>query len=425
MKPSPSSDAVAATARDAPSAPVPSGAQSDVAPRASVFVSHSSRDRRFIEQEVTPLLRRHGLQPWYSHQEIKTADEWERRVLRGLAECDWFVVALSPRAVASDWVRREVSWAIGNRAGRLIPILFRTCDVEALHPRLQAIQNVDYRRSLRAARGRLLAVWGKPLIPASRLSEALRIGWLVLRGQYWRLGRVAAACSAITIGLVCAALAAVIWVQDPAARRLATGVPTARCRAEPLGSAVQLFDRGWLVARFATGQFFAIRDRGSGVSWGAFPDTYKSGQQADCRSTRGADLLVKGFRKLYCEEQPALASDLGEPRTPEAKAYVQFQEWSHGLLVFGLPGTAIGMTGGEHKFTRLEGVFLASVDSGSGEGTRIGWTEGTTPGVEECSAIWFRLVRGRESPLVATRCAQGKIRPAQRFIDGGVTCSRF
>ena len=47
---------------------------------ASVFISHSSRDRRFVEQELTPLLARHGIQPWYSREEIKTAEEWEQRI---------------------------------------------------------------------------------------------------------------------------------------------------------------------------------------------------------------------------------------------------------------------------------------------------------------------------------------------------------
>jgi hypothetical protein len=188
---------------------------------------------------------------------------------------------------------------------------------------------------------------------------------------------------------------------------------------------VQLFERGWLVARFATGRFFAIREQASGVSWMSYPDTYKSGRQAECGDVRDSQLLRAGFRKLYCEEQPRLAEELGAPRTPEIKAYLQFQAWSHGLIVFGLPGTAIGMTGDEHKFTRLEGVFLVGGRNGTrGEGRKSGWTEGTLPTSEECSAIWYRIPDARESPLLAKRCPKGPIAPARRFVEGHLTCSR-
>ena len=394
--------------------------------RLSVFVSHSSRDRRFVEQEITPLLTRHGLQPWYSREQIKTAEEWEQRVLRGLEECEWFLVILSPSAVASDWVRREVTWAMTNRPGRLVPLLLRTSDFQALHQHLSAIQYVDYRRRLGAARARLLAVWSRSLYTTPPVTEALRIGWLVLRGQYWRLGRVAAIAAAIVAAAFCLLVLALLWAQDPVARQLATGLPIARCQAEPYGSAVQLFDRGWLVARFATGRFFAIWEQPNGIAWKAFPDTYKSGQQADCQTVPNEGLLRAGFRKLYCQEQRDLEKDLGAPRTAETKAYVQFQDWSHGLLVFGLPGTQIGMTGDEHKFTRLEGAFLAGAGtpSGGGVGRKASWTEGTSPFSDECSAIWFRLVGGRQSPLIASRCTD-RIRASQVFVEGAITCSRF
>ena len=164
------------------------------------------------------------------------------------------------------------------------------------------------------------------------------------------------------------------------------------------------------LARFARGQFFAIREQEPRIAWASYPDTYKSGQEADCRSVPNAHLLTAGFRKLYCDEQPNLASEIGPPRTPEVKAYVQFQEWSHGLLVFGLPGTSIGISGDEHKFTRLDGVFLARAGSRqSGEGSRSGWTEDTSRTSDACSAIWYRLVNGRESPLLAMRCTRERL----------------
>ena len=68
---------------------------SDMPPN-TVFVSHSSRDRGFVEREIIPLLQRHGVGTWYSKDDIETASEWERTIRQGLETCDWFLVVLSP-----------------------------------------------------------------------------------------------------------------------------------------------------------------------------------------------------------------------------------------------------------------------------------------------------------------------------------------
>jgi hypothetical protein len=78
-----------------------------IEPPKRVFVSHSSQDRQFVEREIIEPLRKHGLQTWYSTDDIDTATQWESEIQEGLESCDWFLVALSPHSIRSRWVKAQ------------------------------------------------------------------------------------------------------------------------------------------------------------------------------------------------------------------------------------------------------------------------------------------------------------------------------
>ena len=82
-----------------------------------VFISHATRDRELVETAIVTLLNRQGISTWYAKEQISTGIQWEKKIREGLESCDWFLVALTPRAIASEWVRSETDWAIENRAG--------------------------------------------------------------------------------------------------------------------------------------------------------------------------------------------------------------------------------------------------------------------------------------------------------------------
>lgn len=124
-----------------------------------VFISHSSLDRDFVERQIIAPLRSHGIETWYSKDSIETAAEWEKKIREGLRSCDWFLVVMTPRSVASKWVQREVFWAMERREGRIIPVLLETCDPEDLHLGLLPIQYIDFRQEVEAARRKLLSIW--------------------------------------------------------------------------------------------------------------------------------------------------------------------------------------------------------------------------------------------------------------------------
>jgi tetratricopeptide (TPR) repeat protein len=125
-----------------------------------VFISHSSQDREVVEREIIFPLRAHGVDVWYSRENIKSASEWERQIREGLRACDWFLVALSPRSVASEWVQREVHWAFIKRKGKIVPVMLETCEPEDIHLGLLPIQFIDFRNGAAQSLERLLAIWG-------------------------------------------------------------------------------------------------------------------------------------------------------------------------------------------------------------------------------------------------------------------------
>ncbi len=163
-----------------------------------VFISYSSKDINFIEKEILPLLRKHPLSIWYSEKSIKATKDWERTILENLQTSDWIIVVLSPNAVASDWVRSEVHWALEKKPERVIPIIYKDCDPSYMHLKMPRIQFIDYRKDIEAARSKLLDLWGfnpnyrdshpSPPHSTQRLESADRFLrrhiWLILSAIY-------------------------------------------------------------------------------------------------------------------------------------------------------------------------------------------------------------------------------------------------
>ena len=124
----------------------------------------SSATRRSIatssSASMITVLNAHGIDTWYSKDDIQTAARW-RRTPQGLNGCEWFMVVMSQRSAQSEWVCDEVAWAIENRPGKIIPVLIQDCNIRDFHIRMARIQYVDYRTDWHAARRRLLAIWDR------------------------------------------------------------------------------------------------------------------------------------------------------------------------------------------------------------------------------------------------------------------------
>jgi hypothetical protein len=128
---------------------------------AEVFLSHSTKDKRFLKR-LAGVLRDHGVAVWFSEHGIRGAAQWHDEIGAALARCDWMIVILSPAAIASRWVRREVTHAIEEPRfdGRIIPLRISACEAKELSWVLPQIQTIDFIGRFDDGCRELFAIWG-------------------------------------------------------------------------------------------------------------------------------------------------------------------------------------------------------------------------------------------------------------------------
>jgi hypothetical protein len=98
----------------------------------SIFICHSSADKRFAKRLGTRLSR-FGVKVWVDEAEIKVGDSLLEKISKGIAESEYLGIILSSNSVNSAWVQKEVQIAttleIESRRLKVLPILFKECEV--------------------------------------------------------------------------------------------------------------------------------------------------------------------------------------------------------------------------------------------------------------------------------------------------------
>ncbi|MEV0086051.1 toll/interleukin-1 receptor domain-containing protein [Saccharopolyspora sp. NPDC050642] len=124
-----------------------------------VFISYSSSDRQ-VATWLSVDLANEGHVPWLDEWEIKAGESIPNKIARGIDECDYLLVLLSPKSVGSGWVEREWSakyWAEAAGGGiGVIPVLLADCEIPTL---LRVKKYVDLRRDYSAGLEQILAAF--------------------------------------------------------------------------------------------------------------------------------------------------------------------------------------------------------------------------------------------------------------------------
>lgn len=114
-----------------------------------IFLSHSSKDKPFIRQLSADLIQA-GITVWLDEQQIKVGDSLNDKISQGLAESDYFVIALSNNSTDSEWVKRELNSAmikeIESKKVHVLPIKISDCQVPVL---LRDKRHADFTTSYR------------------------------------------------------------------------------------------------------------------------------------------------------------------------------------------------------------------------------------------------------------------------------------
>src|ERR1051326_4738157 len=79
-----------------------------------VFLSHSHQDNGWCDGFVAEL-KHAGLDVWYDREGLYVGAQWVQTLEQELQERDIYLIVLTPDAWASQWVRDELSLALGQR----------------------------------------------------------------------------------------------------------------------------------------------------------------------------------------------------------------------------------------------------------------------------------------------------------------------
>jgi hypothetical protein len=110
----------------------------------TAFVSHSGKDRQFVDRFVQSLWDA-GVIAWYSKWEIKPGDPIPAKIDKGLEESEFFIIVLSRNSIDATWVQTELQSALARMmSGKVKKIIPMICFVESL---LQKERSANISRS--------------------------------------------------------------------------------------------------------------------------------------------------------------------------------------------------------------------------------------------------------------------------------------
>ncbi len=114
------------------------------------FLSHSSRDKPFIRQLASDL-NAAGVGVWLDEQRIRVGDSIPERIAQGLADSDYFLIAISENSLGSSWVQKELNSAMVHEIERRrVSILPLKLDTSAMPPAINDKKYADFSTSYRA-----------------------------------------------------------------------------------------------------------------------------------------------------------------------------------------------------------------------------------------------------------------------------------
>jgi len=122
-----------------------------------VFLSHSSKDKPIVRQLATDLAAA-NVTVWLDEQRIRVGDSISEGIAQGLAESDYFLVALSDSSVGSEWVKKELNAAlvdeIARRKVKILPVLLSKTEIPII---LRDKKYADFTKGYKLGLAELLA----------------------------------------------------------------------------------------------------------------------------------------------------------------------------------------------------------------------------------------------------------------------------
>jgi|GEM_PF-6791796 len=102
----------------------------------TIFLSHSSKDRQFIEK-IANDLHNAKINVWFDEWEIPTGVSFRKRIFEdGIPNCDLFFIYLTDNSIASYWVQKELDAAFIQESQQKGGNIALFVDNDATRPKL-------------------------------------------------------------------------------------------------------------------------------------------------------------------------------------------------------------------------------------------------------------------------------------------------
>jgi len=136
-----------------------------------VFISYRRKDLDFVTRLHQELTSR-GISAWFDMENIEVADHWRSSIAEGIRACKIFVLVLSPDAVESVNIRKEVDLA-ETHGKKIVPLMWRKTEIPvAFEYSLAGLQWIDFKETASPENFDELADVINRLLGGSSMAEA-------------------------------------------------------------------------------------------------------------------------------------------------------------------------------------------------------------------------------------------------------------
>jgi hypothetical protein len=136
-----------------------------------VFISYSHDDGEFANR-LADDLRFYNFEVWIDQHGIQGGDAWRKAIVEGIDSSEAFLIILSPTAMASRNVAKELNIA-DERGKRIFPVVCKPCEIpQEMEYQLTGLQWIDFSADYDAAMPKLLTALDNSLRPASAPPKA-------------------------------------------------------------------------------------------------------------------------------------------------------------------------------------------------------------------------------------------------------------
>ncbi len=118
-------------------------------PEYDVFISHASKDKADLVEELYQSLNKLGVAIFYDKESLEWGDNWKDRILNGTNKAEFAIIVISENFFDREWTERELSEFLNrqNRNGQklILPILHNitVSQLQGKYPSVADLQAID------------------------------------------------------------------------------------------------------------------------------------------------------------------------------------------------------------------------------------------------------------------------------------------